>query len=145
MIDHVLDLFQQFKDRKQEKQIIAGSDDRSLVGLLAVATAINRLADTIAEFKPMVAAVVDAYLNQPEYVISDDTFQMSAEDVEFIKSKLSNRLDAVSDDNDANEDSESATCTNCGYRHYASDQVPCRDCHDESKWSAFIEEENSDE
>jgi len=98
MIDRVLALYKQFKDRKKEDDIVMGAGDRELTGALAIADAINKLADTLAEFRPILAAAVDAYLNQEEYVLDEDTFEMSTDDLARMKELIEKAQSAEEDD-----------------------------------------------
>lgn len=111
MIDRVLALYKQFKDRKKEDDIVMGAGDRELTGALAIADAINKLADTLAEFRPILAAAVDAYLNQEEYVLDEDTFEMSTDNLarmkELIEKALIEKAQSAEEDDTYREELQS--------------------------------------
>lgn len=105
MIEQVLNLFQQFKARKKADDIVMGAGDRELTGALAIAAAINKLADTIAEFKPIVGAAVDMYLSEQTYVCDGEEIEVSTENMKLVQRILGRRA-GVEVELDEDEDAE---------------------------------------
>jgi len=119
MIEEILNLFQQFKDRKKEDDIVMGAGDRELTGALAIAAAINKLADTLASFKPLVEAAVESYLSEQTYECGDEAFEVSTEDMDIVRRVL----ERAAKENEVVEKTDNEVIT----EHKESDDI-CRDC-----------------
>lgn len=98
MINELISLLQHFKQQRNDEKLVLSQDDRAMAGLFAVAQSIDRLTQALLEFKPMVAAAVDAYINQPEYIIDDSLYDVGPNDVERVKAAITHAVEEYEND-----------------------------------------------
>jgi len=130
MIEKLFKLLSEFKSVKKRDDIATTEGDRVMIGLFAVAGAIEHLACVIAEFKPLVAEVVAEITNYAE--VSGDgveSFEIGPEDLERVKELLSKHPLV-----DKSEEREAVECDEC----IAPDDG-CRTCVGGSNFRVDVE------
>jgi hypothetical protein len=105
MIKEVIALFKEFKALKDEDKLVIGGENRALIGRLAVAQAIDRLAIAVEKIGPCIGDIA-AYLTNPpmEYTI-EDVEEISEEEKTEIRRIVNKYVDKAGDPID--------TCSSC--------------------------------